>query len=44
VKTETLRGRALFGSSGLAIERREYADPLETWQRQHDLSVRAPLA
>ena len=33
--------RVFFGSSGLEMTRREYADRLETWEHWNDLSVRA---
>ena len=33
--------RAFFGSSGLAMARREYSERLETWERWNDLSQRA---
>jgi NAD(P)-dependent dehydrogenase (short-subunit alcohol dehydrogenase family) len=33
--------RVFFGSSGLEMARREYAERLETWERWNDLSMRA---
>jgi NAD(P)-dependent dehydrogenase (short-subunit alcohol dehydrogenase family) len=33
--------RVFFGSTGLPMARREYADRLEMWERWNDLSVRA---
>jgi NAD(P)-dependent dehydrogenase (short-subunit alcohol dehydrogenase family) len=33
--------RVFFGSSGLEMAKREYADRIETWERWNDLSVRA---
>jgi hypothetical protein len=33
--------RVFFGSSGLKMAKREYADRMETWERWNDLSLRA---
>jgi hypothetical protein len=30
-----------FGSSGLKMAKREYAERIETWERWNDLSLRA---